>query len=77
MTTSWSFLVHGRFLEACRANVGGVLLAIIGMACVPITWYFCIRGVATRGEWFSLALAILLLIAGAVAMVQWIARLPG
>lgn len=74
MTTSWSLFLRGQFVAAITANMGGVMLAIIGLVYVPWSCYFFFRGLTSRGEKFSFVLAMLLTSAMAVSMVQWIAR---
>ena len=71
MTTAWAWFARGRLLEACQANLGGALLAIIALAYLPTSCYFFFRGVRSRNEWFSLSLAVALLSALAAAVLQW------
>ena len=75
MTTSWSLATRGEFIEAARANAGGLVLAIIAMAYLPASCYFTWRGRSTRGGWFSLALGISILVSLAIAVAQWLWRL--
>ncbi|RMF43700.1 MAG: DUF2752 domain-containing protein [Planctomycetota bacterium] len=75
MTTSWALVTQGRLVAAMRANAGGALLAIIALAYIPSSCYFFLRGVATRGQWFSLFLATALVLALVAAIAQWLARL--
>ncbi len=71
MTTSWAWMVRGRFVEAVQANAGGAMLAIIAMVAVPASCYFCFVGRASRGEWYSLGLAAVLASSLAAASIQW------
>lgn len=75
MTTSWSLLLHGQFVESGRTNLGGMLLCIIALAYLPASCYFTWYGRATRGEWFSISLAVALFAALGIAIVQWAWRL--
>lgn len=75
MTTSWALATRGRWVEAAQANAGGLLLAIIAMAYLPASCYFFTTGRTSRGGRFSLGLAISLLSALIVAIVQWSIRL--
>ena len=74
MTTSWALATRGRFFEAASVNVGGLMLAIIALAYLPASWYFFTRGTASRGEWFSMALAISLAVSLLAASIQWVYR---
>lgn len=75
MTTSWALATRGAWGAAAEANVGGLMLAIIAMACVPISCYFFLKGRASRGERFSLGLAVSLVIALLAATIQWAERM--
>ena len=75
MTTSWAHTMRGNLVEAACANSGGMLLALIALAFLPASCYFFFRGKATRGHWFSLVLAICLITALSVALIQWVYRL--
>ncbi len=75
MTTSWTLVMRGRLASAMQANAGGAMLAIIALAYIPISCYFFLRGVATRGQWFSMLLAAALTLALLAAVVQWIVRM--
>lgn len=74
MTTSWALLTRGRVADALSANMGGVLLAIIALAYIPASCYFFMVGVASRDEWFSFGLAMSLVVAIVVAVLQWACR---
>jgi len=75
MTTSWAFATRGQIVAAAETNLGGLMLALIAMAYVPASCYFCIKGTATPGQWFSLSLALALVVAMLVATIQWCMRL--
>ena len=74
MTTSWAWIARAQFGRAIQANLGGALLAIIGMAYLPASCYFFLRGTSSQREWFSLTLSIALVIAIAAASAQWYLR---
>lgn len=75
MTTSWSLLMHGRWLDSAQTNAGGFLLALIALAYLPASCYFFVGGRASRGGWFSLLLATGLVVAMLLAVIQWGIRL--
>ncbi len=75
MTTSWSLVLHFRFIEAMEANVGGSLLAIIAMVSLPITCYFSITGGVYYGEELTFSLAIAIAISLVLAVLQWAVRI--
>ncbi len=75
MTTSFANVTKGRWREAARANVAGLLLAIVCVTLVPWCWLSAFYG---RLCWVRrpahLGLLILLVVCG-VATVEWIIRL--
>jgi hypothetical protein len=75
MTTSWSYVTRGQLAAAAKVNCGGLLLALIALAVIPASCYFFVTGRATRGQWFSTALAVCLVVALGLATVQWIVRI--
>lgn len=75
MTTSWSHTLRGNLVAAAQSNAGGMLLALIAMAFLPASCYFFLRGKASTDGWFSLVLAICLVAALGVSLVQWVIRL--
>ncbi|MFO0943244.1 MAG: DUF2752 domain-containing protein [Pirellulales bacterium] len=75
MTTSWAHTTRGDFVAAAQCNAGGMLLALIAMAFLPASCYFFLRGKASSNGWFSLVLAICLVAALGVSLVQWVIRL--
>lgn len=72
MTTSWAWFTRGALVRSARANAGGLMLAIIALVYVPASCYFTVVGRATKHAWFSMTLAIGLLAALGVAIVQWL-----
>jgi len=75
MTTSISNFVHGRFLDSARANVGGLLLAMICLVQIPWCWLSIYSGRMWRIARPEVAALWLLSVLFAVCAVQWIARL--
>jgi hypothetical protein len=71
MTTSWALFVRGAWGASVTTNAGGFLLAIIALAYLPASCYFCFIGRASRRGWYSFSLALALLVALAVAFGQW------
>lgn len=75
MTTSWSYLTHGRVISALGANVGGVIL---GLACMLLGPWGLVS--AIRGRWLArpmtdreiIALAAVIILA---TLVDWGVRL--
>lgn len=74
MTTSWSYIMHGQLWQGANSNLGGCLLAVIALAFVPASCYFFLVGRTTKGQWFSMALAIVLSLSLGLATLQWIIR---
>jgi hypothetical protein len=75
MTTSWSHVMRGQWRAALSANVGGTLLAGVGMAAAP----WCILSAAC-GRWVvrppsDRVLAAAALVIAAVTLVDWACRL--
>ena len=75
MTTSWAYTTRGNLIAAAQSNAGGMLLALIAMAFLPASCYFFFRGKASTDGWFSLVLAICLVAALGVSLMQWVIRL--
>lgn len=75
MTTSWAWVMRGNLMQASRANLGGTMLAIIAIGFLPAACYFFISGRATSGHWFSLMLAVSLVTACCITLIQWAIRL--
>jgi hypothetical protein len=75
MTTAWAHLVRGELIEAARANLGGVVLAVMAIAAVP--W---LLGSAARGRWLvaapsGAAVAWVSAIVVLVTLIDWVIRL--
>ena len=72
MTTSFAFFTRGQFIEAARANVAGLLLAIL--CAIQIPW--CCWSAATGRLWqVSEPVAVLvwlLLVISFSAMLNWV-----
>ncbi len=71
MTTSWSHTVRGQFISACRANVGGTLLALLAIVSGPWTLWVGLWGKwprAVPGEWTLIWAAVILVM---VTLIQW------
>ncbi|MFO1066641.1 MAG: DUF2752 domain-containing protein [Pirellulales bacterium] len=74
MTTSWSLLLRGRIADSFRVNAGGAILCLIAIGTVLVICYYLIAGRWSRRERLSLSYAILLTVALATAVSQWVAR---
>jgi len=77
MTTAWACLMHGDLSGAFRANIGGVLLAVLAM--VAVAW---LMTSAVRGRWLGWkpngkAVAYVSTVIVAITLVQWGFRLLG
>jgi hypothetical protein len=75
MTTSWACLMRGRVADAGRANLGGLLLGMLGLAGSP--WMLLS---ALRGRWVGIrpngdAAAWMLSAIALITLVQWAVRL--
>ncbi len=75
MTTSWAHLVRGQVISACRANVGGVLLAAVSLIAGP---WLLVSGLA--GRWFygtpnELATLIAAIAIAGISLIDWTIRL--
>jgi hypothetical protein len=75
MTTSWAYAVRWNWISAAESNVGGALLAGIGMLMGP--WLLVS---ACRGQWFARApnervVAIAAIGVVCVTLIDWIYRL--
>lgn len=75
MTTAWACLVRGRVVDACRANTGGTLLALLAIVATPWLFVSAWRGAwlgmtpsGVAAAWISTCLLILVLI-------EWCLRL--
>lgn len=75
MTTAWAHLVRGHWTDACRANVGGMLLAMLAIAAAPwllvSAWHGCWLGISPSGviaAWISTSILL-------ITLIQWCFRL--
>lgn len=71
MTTSWALAARGQWTLAAQANAGGLLLALIALALVPTSCYWLAIGKTFLGDRTCLILGMSLVVALAVAIVQW------
>jgi hypothetical protein len=75
MTTSWSYFVRGRVIQAVKSNSGGTLLA--ALAAVGGPWLL-VSGIAGKwfwrrpNEWVAVGVAVAVVV---VTMVDWGYRL--
>lgn len=74
MTTSWALLLDGRFLDAARTNLGGVILCLTAICVAPVSAWIAWRGKAAN-EWFTYASVIAVITALVIAVVEWLVRL--
>lgn len=75
MTTAWSAVVRGRWIDAVRANAGGTVLCWLDLVAVPWLWLS-----AARGRWLGwaprVAAAVWLSVGVAlITLLQWVAKL--
>lgn len=75
MTTSFSNLMHGNVLQAFRANVGGVVLALVCAIQIPWCWWSAFRGRLAGVTDPARSLAWLLTAIAIVCIVNWVLRL--
>ncbi len=83
MTTAWSHAVRGQLPGALKANVGGMLLAVVAMGACPWTLACAARGrwlvrSPREGTFAGLVERIVVLIVVLIAVVtlgDWIYRL--
>ena len=75
MTTSWAHYVRGHWIQACQANVGGFVLAMLATVIAP--WAIMSGG---RGRWFwtrlnDCQIFTIALITITVIILDWIVRI--
>ena len=75
MTTSFSNFIRGRFVEAARANVAGLLLATVCAVGVPWCWLSVSSGRMWNVSQPGLCLIWLLVVLCVVAISQWAYRI--
>jgi len=74
MTTSWSLATQGRFIAACQANAGGLLLAITAAVAGPWALVSGLRGRWLWGAPGDRLLATVSVIIVGVTLIDWYAR---
>jgi hypothetical protein len=74
MTTSFSHFVRGNIVQAARANIGGVLLALICVVQIPWCWWSAARGRLWCVTDPTRSLLILITVIGGVAVLNWVFR---
>ena len=75
MTTSFANFVRGRFVEAARANVAGLLLATVCAVLIPWCLVSAWRGRLWNVDRPDMSLLWLLLVLAGVCLLQWGVRL--
>jgi hypothetical protein len=75
MTTSFAHFTHGNLVGACRANAGGLVLALICTVQVPWCWWSAARGKLAGVSDPARSLLWLMLAVGGVSLVNWIITL--
>ncbi len=75
MTTSFTHFMRGDIIESARANVAGLLLAIVCLVQIPWCWLSVYYGCYWRVSNPETVLVWLLLVIGGVSALQWIFRL--
>ncbi|MFT5525770.1 MAG: hypothetical protein ACI9HK_003740 [Pirellulaceae bacterium] len=75
MTTSWTHTVRGQLISACKANTGGMVLAITAIIATP---WLLLSGIMGRwitsppSEWIGLYYCLILL---TIIVVDWVMRI--
>ena len=78
MTTSFAHFVRGNLLQALRANVAGVVLALVCAVQIPWCWWSAARGRLSGIADPSRSLLILISVVGAISVLNWLLRMiPG
>jgi hypothetical protein len=75
MTTSFAHFTHGNLIGACRANAGGLVLALVCAVQVPWCWWSAARGRLAGVADPAKSLLWLMLAIGGVCVVNWIIQL--
>jgi hypothetical protein len=75
MTTSFANFTRGRFADAARANIAGLLLAVVSLVMIPWCWAGAYRGRLWGVDQPDMALLWLLLVLAGVCLLQWGTRL--
>lgn len=74
MTTSWAHYTDGRWITSFLTNAGGFVFALIATVAVPVMGYLAIRG-RVAPTWMVPLLAVVLVIALTITLVDWTIRL--
>ncbi len=74
MTTSWAHFTDGRWLTSFATNAGGFMFALIALVAIPLLAYWATSGRRPAPHMMPL-LAIVLVIALTVTLVDWTFRL--
>jgi hypothetical protein len=75
MTTSWTHTVRGQLISACRANTGGMVLALTAIIATP---WLLLSGILGRwittppNEWMGLCYCLILL---TIIVIDWVTRI--
>ena len=78
MTTCFAHFVRGNLLQALRANVGGLALALVCAVQIPWCWWSAARGRLSGIVDPSRSLLLLIAIVGAISILNWLLRMiPG
>ena len=72
MTTCFAHFTRGDFVGAARANVAGLMLAIVCLIQIPWCWWSAVRGRYWIVRQPSTHLAVWGCVVGAVALINWI-----
>ena len=75
MTTSFAHFVRGEFVQAARANVGGLLLATFCAIQIPWCWISAYRSRLWKVSNPDMWLLWLLLAVGGVCLLNWLIKL--
>ncbi len=74
MTTSWAYYTEGRWMSSFVTNAGGFAFAVIATFAVPLLGYLAITGQQARA-WMLPTLAIVMIVALTITLVDWTIRL--
>ena len=75
ITTSVAHFTRGEFVSAARANVAGLLLAVVCAVLIPWCWVSAVTGRLWKVLQPGICLLRLLLVVCAVCALQWVVRL--
>lgn len=74
MTTAWALATHGRLIEACQANAGGLLLAVVAAVVGPWSMVSGLRGRWLWGPPSDRLLAAVSMVVVGVTLLDWYVR---